>query len=124
MAGRVGSAAEAISRGETGSGAAALTPVQWVRRHAPSTRSGGSAQIVAVAKVFSVPGREAVKDAVLSGELPVSSAAVVASEADKLAPLLADVVEATVPGDAGAKGVTRGLNFHKIGMKAQDTCEL
>lgn len=88
--------AEAISRGETGSGVAALTPVQWVRRHAPSTRSGGSAQIVAVAKVFSVPGREAVKDAVLSGELPVSSAAVVASEADKLAPLLADGVEATV----------------------------
>jgi acyl-CoA dehydrogenase len=26
--------------------------------------------------------------------------------------------------EAGAKGVTRGQNFHKIGMKAQDTCEL
>ena len=31
--------AEATSRGETGSGALALTPVQWVRRHAPSTRA-------------------------------------------------------------------------------------
>ncbi|HWS57873.1 MAG TPA: DUF222 domain-containing protein [Actinotalea sp.] len=88
--------AEAMSRGETGASPLALTPVQWVRRHAPSTRGGGSAQIVAVAKVFSVPGREAVKDAVLSGALPVSSAAVVASEADKLAPLLAEGVEPTV----------------------------
>ena len=26
--------------------------------------------------------------------------------------------------EAGAKGVTRGQNFHKVGMKAQDTCEL
>jgi len=26
--------------------------------------------------------------------------------------------------DANAPGVTRGQNFHKIGMKAQDTCEL
>jgi acyl-CoA dehydrogenase len=26
--------------------------------------------------------------------------------------------------EAAAKGVTRGQNFHKVGMKAQDTCEL
>lgn len=88
--------AEAMGRGETGAGVLALTPVQWVRVHAPSTRGGGAAQVVAVAKAFSVPGRGAVKDAVLSGSLPVSSAAVVVSEADKLAPLLADGVEASV----------------------------
>ena len=88
--------AEAMSRGETGSGALALTPVQWVRRHAPSTRSGGAAQVVAVAQSFAVTGLSAVKDAVLSGELPVRSAAVVVAEADRLRPLLADGVEPTV----------------------------
>ena len=88
--------AEATRRGETGSGALALTPVQWVRRHAPSTRAGGAAQVVVVARAFAVRGRSAVKEAVLSGRLPVRSAAVVISEADKLAPLLAEGVEPTV----------------------------
>ena len=88
--------AEALSRGETGSGALALTPVQWVRRHAPSTRAGGAVQVVAVAQAFAVGGRSAVKDAVLSGRLPVRSAAVVISEADKLAPLLTEGAEPAV----------------------------
>ncbi len=88
--------AEAMSRGETGSGALALTPVQWVRRHAPSTRGGGAAQIVAVAQAFAVSGNAPVKDAVLSGELPVRTAAVVVAEADKLRPLLVDDAEPTV----------------------------
>ncbi|GAA4397323.1 hypothetical protein GCM10023168_02150 [Fodinibacter luteus] len=88
--------AEAMSRGETGAGPAALTPVQWVRAHAPSTRGGGAVQVVTVATAFSVPGRAAVKDAVLSGELPVRSAAVVLAEADRLAPLLAEGVEPAV----------------------------
>lgn len=88
--------AEAMSRGETGSGALALTPVQWVRRHAPSTRAGGAAQVVAVAQAFAVAGSPAVKDAVLSGELPVRSAAVVIAEADRLRPLLADGAEPAV----------------------------
>jgi len=88
--------AEAMSRGETGSGALALTPVQWVRRHAPSTRGGGAAQIVAVAQAFAVTGNAPVKDAVVSGELPVRSAAVVVSEADRLRPLLVEEAEPTV----------------------------
>jgi hypothetical protein len=88
--------AEAMSRGETGSGALALTPVQWVRRNAPSTRAGGAAQVVAVAQSFAVTGLSAVKDAVVSGELPVRSAAVVVAEADRLRPLLAEGVEASV----------------------------
>jgi len=82
--------AEALARGETGSGPEALSPVQWVRRHAPSTVAGGAAQIVSVAQAFAVPGNAPVKDAVLSGVLPVRSAAVVVSEADKLLPLLVE----------------------------------
>ena len=39
-AARVVVTAEAMSRGETGSGAEALSPVEWVRRHAPSTGGG------------------------------------------------------------------------------------
>lgn len=52
--------------------------------------------VVAVARTFLVPGRAAVKEAVLSGELPVRSAAVVVAEADRLAPLLAVGVEPVV----------------------------
>jgi hypothetical protein len=88
--------AEAMSRGETGAGALALTPVQWVRCHAPSTRGGGAQQIVAVAQAFAVSGNAAVKDAVLSGVLPVRSAAVVVAEADRLRPLLVPEAEPTV----------------------------
>ena len=42
---RVVVTAEAMSRGETGSGAEALSPVAWVRRHAPSTRAGGAGRL-------------------------------------------------------------------------------
>jgi Domain of unknown function (DUF222) len=93
---RVAVTAEAITRGETGAGAEALSPVQWVRRHAPSTVAGGAAQVVAVAASFAVTGLAPVKDAVLSGSLPVRSAAVVLSEADKLLPLVADEARSTV----------------------------
>ena len=79
---RVVVTAEAIGRGETGSGPDALAPVQWVRRHAPSTVSGGAGAVVSVAQAFAVAGNAPVKDAVLSGVLPVRSAAVVVSEAD------------------------------------------
>ncbi len=95
-AARVAVLAEVISRGEVGSGAEALSPVQWVLRHAPSTRAGGAGQVVAVAQAFAVPGRAAVKDAVLSGVLPVRSAAVVLSEADKLLPSITEQARPTV----------------------------
>ncbi len=95
-AARVAVLAEVISRGGTGSGAQALSPVQWVRAHAPGTRAGGAAQVVAVAQAFAVPGRAAVKDAVLSGVLPVRSAAVVLSEADKLLPVITEQARPTV----------------------------
>ena len=95
-AGRVVVTAEAISRGETGSGAEALSPVGWVRRHAPSMVAGGAGQVVAVAQAFAVSGTAAVKDAVLSGVLPVRSAAVVVCEADKLLPLVTEEARPTV----------------------------
>ena len=85
-----------MSRGETGSGPEALSPVGWVRRHAPSTVAGGAGQVVAVAQAFAVAGNAPVKDAVLSGVLPVRSAAVVVSEADKLLPSLVEEARPTV----------------------------
>ena len=95
-AARVVVTAEAVGRGETGRGVLALTPVQWVRRYAPSTRAGGSAQVVAVAEAFSVAGNAPVKAAVLSGTLPVRSAAAVVTHADQLRPLLAEGAEPAV----------------------------
>ena len=80
-----------ISRGEAGRGPDALTPVQWVRRYAPSTRSGGAGQVVAVAEAFSVGGLSPVKGGSAVGRLPVRSAAVVVAESGRLRPLLAEV---------------------------------
>jgi hypothetical protein len=87
---------EAMDRGEPGSGAAAMTPVQWVRAFAPSTRHGGSAQVVALAQAFSVAGNAPVKEAVMSGQLPVRSAVAAVTQADQLRPLLADGAEGAV----------------------------
>ena len=101
-------AAEAMARGETGSGALALTPVAWVRRHAPSTVAGGAGQVVALAEAFAVSGNAVVKDAVMSGVLPVRSAAVVVAEADRLRPLLADGAEPAVLDGLIAMAVEHG----------------
>lgn len=93
---RVTVTAEAIGRGETGGGSAALTITQWVRCHAPSTRAGGAGHVVALAAAFGKPVNSAVKAAVESGRLPVRSGAAVVVEADKLRPLLADGAEPAV----------------------------
>ena len=95
-AARVVVTGEAVSRGEPGSAELAMTPVQWVRRYAPSLRAGGAAQVVATAEAFAVAGLAPVKEAVLSGVLPVRSAAVVVAEAEKLRPLLVDGAEPAV----------------------------
>jgi Domain of unknown function (DUF222) len=87
---------EAMDRGEPGSGAATMTPVQWVRAFAPSTRHGGSAQVVALAEAFSVAGNAPVKEAVLSGRLPVRSAVAAVTQANHLRPLLAEGAEPAV----------------------------
>src|SRR5687767_13551869 len=95
-AARVVVAGEALRRGEPGSGALAMTPVAWVRCHAPSTRAGGAGQVVALAEAFERPGNEVVRSAVMAGELPGRSAAVVVAEAERLRPLLAEGAEPAV----------------------------
>ena len=91
--GRVAVTREALERGETSGGSAAMTPTQWVRHHAPSTKAGGAATVVNVARAFGKPVNQPVKDAVDSGRIPVKSAAAVVCEADKLRPLLVDGAE-------------------------------
>jgi hypothetical protein len=70
-----------------------MTPTQWVRHHAPSTRAGGAGQIVAVAQAFEKAANAPVREAVESGRLPVRSAAVVVDEFGKLSPLLGDLMQ-------------------------------
>lgn len=95
-AARVSVVAEAVQRGEPASGETAQSPVDWVREHAPSLRAGGAAQVVRLAEAFRVPGNAVVKEAVTSGRLPVRSAAVVISEAERLRPLLVEGAESAV----------------------------
>lgn len=92
-AARVAVTAEAIARGETSGGAAAMTPTQWVRQHAPTTRAGGAGQVVALAVAFTKPVNAVVKSALHSGRLPVRSASAVVLEADRLRPALAPGAE-------------------------------
>lgn len=107
-AARVTVTAEALGRGETTGGSAAMTPAQWVRHHAPTTRAGGAGQVVALAQAFAKPVNAAVKGAVDSGRLPVRSAAAVVIEADRLRPLLADGAEAAVLDGLIAMAVDHG----------------
>jgi hypothetical protein len=92
-AGRVEVLREAMDRGETAGGPAAMTTAQWLRFHAPSTKAAGAATIVSVATAFGKVANAPVKEAVQSGRLPVRSAAAVVTEADKLRPLLAEGAE-------------------------------
>ena len=97
-AARVAIVVEAMGRGDTGDGPRALTITQWVRQHAPSTRSGGAGQIVTVAHAFTKAANAPVREAVRAGSLPVRAAAVVVAEADRLRPLLAEGAEPHVLG--------------------------
>jgi hypothetical protein len=95
-AGRVAVVHEAMQRGETSGGAAAMTVTQWVRHHAPSTRAGGAGgaeTVVAVAQAFQKQVNAPVKEAVDAGRLPVGSAAAVVSEYEKLRPMLGELAQ-------------------------------
>jgi hypothetical protein len=95
-AGRVAVVHEAMQRGETSGGPAAMTVTQWVRHHAPSTRAGGAggaATVVAVAQAFQKQLNAPVKEAVEAGRLPVPSAAAVVSEYEKLRPMLTELAQ-------------------------------
>ena len=61
---------EAMDRGETSGGSAAMTVTQWVRHHAPSTRAGGAGTVVAVAQAFQKQVNAPVKEAVDAGPAP------------------------------------------------------
>lgn len=92
-AARVAVVGEAIARGETSTGPRAATTAQWALHHAPSLRGGGLTQVVALAAAFAKATNEPVRLAVESGMLPVRSAAVVITEADRLRPRLAEGAE-------------------------------
>ena len=123
---------EAVERGEPRRDERALTPVQWLRLHAPTWRAGGAAQVVAVAEAFAVPGNSPVKAAVQGGILPVRSAAVVVAEADRLRPLLADgaeeavvagMVEVTAQHGPGACRQLRSAMLARYGRDGVLQCE-
>lgn len=84
---------EAMDRGETSGGSAAMTPTQWLRHHAPSTRAGGAGTVVSVAQAFGKRVNAPVQEAVEAGRLPVVSAAAVVSEFEKLSPVLGELMQ-------------------------------
>lgn len=92
-AGRVAVTREAMDRGESSGGSAAMSTVQWVRHHAPSTRAGGAGTVVSVAMAFGKRVNAPVKAAVEAGRLPVASAAAVVSEFEKLSPVLGELMQ-------------------------------
>lgn len=92
-AGRVAVVREAMDRGESSGGSAAMSTVQWVRHHAPSTRAGGAGMVVSVAMAFGKRVNAPVKAAVEAGRLPVASAAAVVSEFEKLSPVLGELMQ-------------------------------
>lgn len=100
-AAKVAVVGEALDRGETSDGAAALTPVGWVRVHAPSTLAGGAKALVDLAAAFAKPanthpGTVLVQEAVRSGRVPLRSAGVVLTELDRLRPCLVEGAEPAV----------------------------
>jgi hypothetical protein len=95
-AARVVVVAEAIQRGEVPGGPRGATLSQWVLAHAPSLSGGGLSTVTTLAAAFGKPANHPIAAAVAGGLLPVASAAVVVTEADRLRPLLADGAEEPV----------------------------
>jgi Domain of unknown function (DUF222) len=95
-AAKVAVVAEALARGETSDGAAALSPVGWVRAHAPSTVAGGARLLVDLAAAFGKPVNAPVAQAVASGRVGLRSASVVLAEVERLRPRLVDGAEPAV----------------------------
>ena len=123
-AAKVAIVGEAMERGETADGSAAMTVTQWVRHHAPSTRAGGAGQLVAVAQAFGKPANAPVDQAVRTGRAagplggggarrggPVAAAAGRRAEPHVLAGLIAMAVGARAAGlpdgASGAAGEVR-----------------
>ena len=105
-AAQVAVVAEAVDRGEVstggsgggagGGGPRALSAVGWVVEHAPSLRAGGARAVVSLAQAFTKVSNAPVAAALVSGRVPVRSAAVVVDELGRLRPLLARGAEPAV----------------------------
>jgi Domain of unknown function (DUF222)/HNH endonuclease len=95
-AAKVAVVGEAVGRGETGSGQSALTVLQWVRAHAPSTAAGGARALVDLAAAFAKPANAPVSDAVRSGRIGLRSATVVLAELERMRPRLVAGAEPAV----------------------------
>lgn len=116
-AGRVAVLAEAVDRGEAGGGTAGAQ--RWLREHAPSLRTGGSARVAGVVEHIRLPRYAALRDAVLEARVPVSGAAVVVDEYERIAhrlrpeykePVLEGMVEvAAVGGPRDVRGIRKQL---------------
>jgi hypothetical protein len=116
-AGRVAVLAEAVDRGEAGGGSAGAQ--RWLREHAPSLRSGGSARVAGVVEHIRQPRYAALRGAVLDARVPVASAAVVVEEFERIGfrlrpeykePVLAGLVEvAAVGGPRDIRGIRKQL---------------
>ncbi len=106
-AGRVAVTAEALSRG-TVAGSQAGSLRRWVAENAPSQRGGGAGAVARVAEGLGEPGHEAVRSAVLAGEVSPQVAASVLVEFDRMRPSLREAAEADVLGAMLALGATHG----------------
>src|SRR6478609_11539646 len=96
-AGQVGALAEGLSRGDVRASDAA-SPAGWVRQWAPSYAAGGAPALVRVTEAIAKPCNGLLREAVLSGRVPVRNAAVALTEMDKLRPRLTPEAHDTVLG--------------------------
>lgn len=93
-AARVAVLAEAVDRGETGPGRAGASA--WLLDHSPGLRAGGSARVVRVAEATGEDRYAVLTAAVRDARVPLTTAAVVVEELDRLAPRLADGAQGPV----------------------------
>src|SRR6478672_1223590 len=80
---KVGVLDQGLSRGDVRASDAA-SPVGWVRQWAPSYAAGGAAALVRVSEAVAKPCNGLLREAVLSGRVPVRNAAVALADMDKL----------------------------------------
>lgn len=93
-AARVEGLAEAVCRGEAGTGRSGAHA--WLLDHSPSLRAGGSARVVRLAEVASDDRYAALVAAVREARVPLVTAATVVEEFQRLAPRLAEGADGAV----------------------------
>ncbi|SDP22747.1 protein of unknown function [Pedococcus dokdonensis] len=91
---QVDTVAEAVERGEAGSGRSGASA--WLLDRSPALKAGGSARVVRVAEAAADDRYAALTREVRAGRVPLVTAQVVVEELDRLAPRLADGAEPAV----------------------------